>query len=298
MRYLLITALMLSLVIASCKSKSKSFDLENDPIKIAKRAYELIMLLEGGDDINPDVAAEVQAITDLANNMSIFDKAIYDAELQQYYTGVKQYFRHIAKFKDTQIPMLVFFTFINDGEGIGLDKIIFEYDDSTQEININDLLEPLSDEFFVSTMPLHFWYYDFDDFFQLETNDYNFDGFMDIAIYNSAYSGASNYLHDIFMYNPEQKSYYHHKQLSALYLVWVEEETKTVKSRMKGGHAGLIYEEKEYKWDSGKLVLIHNEVQDYDPNTEKYIRITRILQADGRWSETSEIFTEEDFREE
>ncbi|MDR0442532.1 MAG: hypothetical protein LBH44_03900 [Treponema sp.] len=81
--------------------------------------------------------------------------------------------------------------------------------------------------------------------------------------------------------------------MSGLPTVWIDDETQTVKSHGKGGHAGLIYYYREYKWEYGQLMLMCSENQDYDEELDAYIRITRTLQ-NGVWIEQTETVWIED----
>ena len=123
------------------------------------------------------------------------------------------------------------------------------------------------------------WYFD------VSVNDYNFDNYMDIAILSSR--GVSNQVDEIFIYSPKTKSYSRNNKLSDIMNVWVDKETKILRSHVKGGHAGRLYESSEYKWEKDELVMIQSENQDYDDASGQYIRITKTLK-DGKWVEKRE----------
>jgi hypothetical protein len=53
----------------------------------------------------------------------------------------------------------------------------------------------------------------------------------------------------------------------------------------------MIYSFREFKWEQGKLTVIQEEEQDYDDNSDKYIRITRTLQ-NGKWVEQKKTVTD------
>ncbi|MCL2182773.1 MAG: fibrobacter succinogenes major paralogous domain-containing protein [Chitinispirillia bacterium] len=126
-------------------------------------------------------------------------------------------------------------------------------------------------------------------YFVVSLADYNFDNHMDIAIMSSR--GVSNQLDDIYIYDPQTKSYNRHNELSGIMNVWADKETKTLRSHAKGGHAGMIYNSVEYKWEKGVLTLIRSEDQDYDNSSETYIRITKTLQKGQMVQTTDTIYS-------
>ncbi|MDR0453291.1 MAG: lysozyme inhibitor LprI family protein [Deferribacteraceae bacterium] len=177
-----------------------------------------------------------------------------------------------VEFKNEKIPMTVYVTYDADEQEI-LNRLVFNYKGIKHTVPLTNFEEPLQ-----------CWT-------DISAADYNFDNCMDIAIDVSC--GSYNLSQKIFLYDPQTKKYEYHKELSEILGVWVDSETKTIKSHAKGGHAGLIYYFSEYSWKSGKLTLIQKESQDYDDNLGIYIRITRTLQ-NGVWKEKTEKFKEAD----
>ena len=183
---------------------------------------------------------------------------------------------HTVEFRDEKIPMTVYGDYdYSKNEGI-LDRLVFTYKGATQTVPLTGI---------------GFWNRD-TVFDLISVNDYNFDNYMDIAVNTSgsAYNTADN----IFLYDPQTKGYIYHEELSELIGVWIDGETQTIKTHMKGGHAGMLYNASEYKWENGQLTLVSTSNQDYDDSLELYILKTRTLQ-DGVWIEKTETFKEEDF---
>jgi len=189
-------------------------------------------------------------------------------------------FRHEAWFNDEPFPMTVFYSPLADG-GYNLDSLIFFYDNAVQAVRHQ-----------CAENPLLFWNNDPENFHMISLEDYNFDGYADISLH-SARSGASNLRFDIFLYHPQSKSYHYHHELSEMENIWVDSETQTVKSHGKGGHAGAIYYFREYRWDDGQFALVNSENQDYDSDSERYIRVSRTLQ-NGDWIQRTDTIRVED----
>lgn len=199
-------------------------------------------------------------------------------------TGKARHFAHYVTFNNKSIPMNIYYSNYDGVEHYDdlyfVKKFIFEYDGKIHTINMDGM------ENFPFNDPKSFDIID-------ASVDYNFDNYMDIAVLSGR--GAYHSWANIFIYNPRTQTFYHHDELSKMPDVWTDAESKTVKVHGKGGHAGLIYNFKEYKWENDQLKLIHSVSQDYDEELELYICITMTLQNNGAWEEKRETFKEEDF---
>jgi hypothetical protein len=186
-----------------------------------------------------------------------------------------------AEFNSEKIPITVFYSWDNDGEYYVTDRFVFRYDGREHSISLDDVSEkfPFSD-------PGDYGLIEF-------AADYNFDNYMDAAILSAR--GVRHSWYDIFIYNPQTKSFFHHKELSAENDIVTDSETKTLHVHGISGHAGLIYTYKKFKWVNDQLTLIYIVNQDYDYDTELYILTTRALQDNGAWTEQKQTFKEEDF---
>jgi hypothetical protein len=190
-------------------------------------------------------------------------------------------FRHEVWFNDVSFPMTVFYSPLSDG-GYSLDSLVFIYDGARQAVHLHDLDEPL-----------HIFDFDPDNFHHITVSDFNFDGYMDIQIYDILRSGASNMRYKFFLYNPQSKAYYYHHELSEMDEVWADAETQTVKTRGSGGDGGMTYSFREYKWVGSELTLIRSENQEKDGASERFIRTTRTLQ-NGEWVQQTDTISVED----
>ena len=157
-------------------------------------------------------------------------RKITEHEFKVYPTGFK--------------PINIFYTPDEEG-GHTLDRLEFIYDKKVHSVNLHGTIEPLI-----------FWSYDPENFYHLKLTDYNFDEHKDIAIRSTTRSGASTDRYEIFMYNPKTKDYNHHKELSELDGLWVDEDTKTVKMSARSD-MDVIFE--EYRWEGEKLVLVRKD---------------------------------------
>ncbi|MDR3001715.1 MAG: hypothetical protein LBU89_10675 [Fibromonadaceae bacterium] len=114
-------------------------------------------------------------------------------------------------------------------------------------------------------------------------DDFNFDGYIDVAVLSNR--GVSNEAYNYFIYNPQTQSYHRSEVLSGLMNASFDKETKTVKAHNSSG-AGMYYEGETYKWNGDKLTLIQSVKQ--APNEDDVlIRTTRTLQ-DGEWVEQTD----------
>ncbi|MCL2764939.1 MAG: leucine-rich repeat domain-containing protein [Treponema sp.] len=190
-------------------------------------------------------------------------------------------FAHNIQFNNQTISITVYATWYTDDDYGTLDNFTFEYRGKKHNL----MLSESEIGFYFTEQP------DLDDLFWI--TDFNFDNYMDIAIYSSAASGTSNLRHKVYMYNPPAQEFYHHEELSDMSHLSVDTENKIISEFGKGGHAGLIYVFAQYKWENEELSPIHSERQDYDYESELYIRTTRTLQ-NGSWTEQIETFRDED----
>ena len=182
--------------------------------------------------------------------------------------------------------MTVFYSVVADEE-YRLDSLTFWYDNAMQTVRLNRL-----------ETPLIFWNIDPYEFQLVSFDDYNFNGYLDVAVFNTIYSGSYNSAYEIFLYDPKKKNYTYHPALSEMLGAWVDAETKTIKTHSKGGHAGLIFYFAEYRWDKGNLMLIQSVTQDWSDELDKYVLVTRTLQKDGSWEEMKTLRTTEEIERE
>jgi len=181
-------------------------------------------------------------------------------------------------FNNETIPMTVYYShYADDPSYYVMESLSFEYDGKNHSISLDGL----------ETFPFE----DSDNFDLVGVADYNFDNYMDIAIL--AGQSVKGSWDQIFIYNPQKKSYYRHEELSEMPYIWIDNDTNSIKMHGNNGHAGLLYTSEEYKWVNGQLTLIYRAVQDYNEELEKYVLTIKTLQ-NGVWAEETETFTEEE----
>ena len=250
-----------------------------NPLTLAQRAFDLIMQLEGKDDHDPAVVEAMSRLEETVEELPQADQWLYYRKIQQLYIGEPLYVNTV-EFNNEKIPITVFCTFDPDfWLNAYIDGLEFIYDGARQIVRIEggEEMMPINDN-------------DPNNFDRVSVGDYNFDGFMDIAVFMQTGFG-SNEQYAIYLYNPQTKSYHRHEELSGMWGVSTDTGMKTIKTFAKTGAAG--YTTGEYKWNNGQLTQIRREDMDYDDELEKYIRITQTLE-NGVWVEKTEMLNEED----
>jgi len=190
---------------------------------------------------------------------------------------------HNAIFKNQIIPMTVFYHYDDDGGYYFTEKITFDYNGDNHTLDIPEDSYPYNSIGEDST-------------YNIAVDDFNFDGYMDIAIYNG--SGNTTFWYNYFIYDTKGKRYDYNEELSGLPNIFVNEETQTLNLHTNDGHAGLMYTSSDYKWINGKLTLMRTDNQDYDPDRDIYILTSGVLNNNGVWEEKKQQFTEAQLLEE
>jgi len=190
---------------------------------------------------------------------------------------------HNVTFKNQTIPMIVFYHSNDEGRYYFTEKITFGYNGDNHTLDIPEDWYPYNSIGEDST-------------YNIAVNDFNFDGYMDIAIYNG--SGTSTFWYNYFIYNTKGKRYEYNEELSGLPNIFVNVETQTLNLHTNDGHAGLMYTSSDYKWIDGKLTLMRRDNQDYDPDRNIYILTSGVLNNNGVWEEKKQQFTEAQLLEE
>jgi hypothetical protein len=228
-----------------------------------------------GDFENDGDGVEWTLIYDPAINMLTYGGSPFKKQSDDGLTSDAEALElhHVVGFNDVEINIHIFYSAVSEG-GYGLDSLVFRYGGVMQTVvagmNVNDPNE-------LSNL--------------ISVDDYNFDGYMDIAILVSG--AANNTIHTIFLYNPQTKVYDYHEELSEMMGVTIDNEKQLLSSFSKGGHAGAIYYHGQFKWDNGQLTLIYSENQDWDDASQRYIRTTRTLQ-NSEWTQQTDTIRRED----
>jgi hypothetical protein len=90
----------------------------------------------------------------------------------------------------------------------------------------------------------------------METADYNFDGYYDLALETAFKQGNASYC--IWLYNPKTRRFVASQQLSQLANTRPDPKTKTVISYSKG-ECGPCYRQETYRWSKGHLIPVREE---------------------------------------
>jgi hypothetical protein len=186
---------------------------------------------------------------------------------------------YTVQFNNETIPMTVYYSRAVDGEYHVIDGVIFEYDGKKHTISLGGLEE----------VPID----DLDNFNSIEVADYNFDDFMDIGFSLCWGRGTRHSWQEIYLYNQHNQKYYYHAELSAMPDVEINDETRTLRSIINSGHAGLLFTDSEFKWENGQLTLINRISTDYDDDLDEYLLTTRTL-SNGVWNEQTQTLKGKD----
>ena len=155
-----------------------------------------------------------------------------------YREGEIQYIQQTIEFNDQRIPINIFYS-KKEYDSFSLDRAVFTYDGVTQTVNLDGIAV----------------YFDGVEFaFRVSANDFNFDDFMDIHIIDIFGMNSNN---DIFLYNPQSKSYYHNKELSLRGSINVYKEKKSImQTEIVDADPDTIIS--EYQWENRQLALIYS----------------------------------------
>lgn len=102
--------------------------------------------------------------------------------------------------------------------------------------------------------------------------DMNFDGYKDIRLLNL--SGATgNKVYNFWLFDPSKNIFVKNEDLSSLSNPTPNPQSKTIETYSVGGMTGCIYRYETYKFDeTGKLILIRFEKQDYAEETKSFVK--------------------------
>ena len=168
---------------------------------------------------------------------------------------------HTVHFKNEEITMTVFRSPNYDGY-LDVDSLTFQYDGVKQTLRFQGTEE-------ITSYSPGYGYY-------LAAGDYNFDGYMDIIIESE--TGGDNFYYDIYLYNPEKKRFFHHKELSDMTGIQADEETRTIRMYSVGDVEGQTYSMYKYSWMGDELELFYKEDRHFDFDIEKYILVVQSLE--------------------
>lgn len=186
------------------------------------------------------------------------------------------------EFNKHVIPIKVCASFTKDGFG-NVDSLIVTFREKTHKIYV-----PENDFFLNQTNDILSLSYN------IRLDDYNFDNYPDIAIYNTN-SGLKNIMENIYIYNPEENGYFRNVILSKSSNCSIDTTNQTISTFGQGGMASMIYGSTTYIWEDDNLIAIKNINQDYIDSLDVFVKKTRRL-VEETWTLSIDTLTEEQAR--
>lgn len=124
----------------------------------------------------------------------------------------------------------------------------------------------------------------------VDTVDINLDGRADLR-QRTIRGATGNVLYRWWLFDPDSGRFVHSPEYSReIGAHTLDRERRRITTRSHGGHAGAIFEETTFEPRGRELVRVRSISQDFDPETERYIRRTGSHQ-DGGWVEQMDTFT-------
>lgn len=237
-----------------------------------------VMMFPGGVNI---LANGRLVKTDVMKDRIYAGRDVPSSDADFYYREAAQtesarifYLQKTMTFNNELIPITVFYS--HSESAWDQNKIVFIYDGITQTISLGGMALPFDSE---------------GGYYSISSDDFNFDGFLDVHFWTGGqYSGNSN----IFLYNPQSKSYSLNDELSGEgynYIIEVNNEKQTIRQCVTYPHPvddNVVYKSSEYKWENKQLKLIREEWVKMIEAYREYTSIVRTLQNDGTWTEVTE----------
>jgi uncharacterized protein YecT (DUF1311 family) len=91
--------------------------------------------------------------------------------------------------------------------------------------------------------------------------DMNFDGYADLQLLTLR-AATGNTRSAYWLYDPSKGTFEPHEELSGLISAVADPRAKLVRTHEKGGAAGLIFDDADYRWEGGRLVKVRELTQD------------------------------------
>jgi len=193
---------------------------------------------------------------------------------------------HNVEFNKELIPINVYAS-VNSLDGYGqFDSLVFFYKGNKHSISLASrelgLFYPIS----IMREDL------------IMVDDFNFDGYMDIGIFNTEASGVKNTTYEIYLYYPKEKRYYYARELSGMANLFIDKDRKILSMFWVGGRRSLIFGYSEYKWvkDDSKHLgekseLVYSVSQESLYPLDLFVRKTNTL-INGVWKAQIDTLTE------
>ena len=199
---------------------------------------------------------------------------------------------HNVEFNNEEIPLNIYASFYARGDYFGqIDSLVFMYDGKKHNVWFtNRDLEMFN--------PTNIMRGDL-----IVINDYNFDGYMDIGIFNALASGTKNKTYETYLYYPKEKKYFYAKELSGMANLYVDKEREILSMFWAGGMASMVFGYSEYKWVEDDSLLLGSKLESiYSVNQESlyplelFVRKTNTL-INGVWKTQIDTLTSEQARD-
>lgn len=123
----------------------------------------------------------------------------------------------------------------------------------------------------------------------LRAIDVNFDGYKDLVLLDW-YGATGNKGYSFYTFDRLSTSFIFNTDLGGLENPQFDDTNKRIRTHSVGGMAGNIYRNETYKYENGKLKLIHAVYQDFDQNTDHFIRKTKHMRNGQLKDSTTIIF--------
>jgi len=118
-------------------------------------------------------------------------------------------------------------------------------------------------------------------------DDYNFDGYNDIYIFNNEEAGANNRAQTIWLYNPKTEKYEKDLFLSKLNIWSVDNKNKTITSGWRTG--AQIYSTITYQLNKGKFIKIATE-DSYRNDSNNTVIVRKRILIGNKWIEEKQEY--------
>jgi|WetSurMetagenome_2_1015567.scaffolds.fasta_scaffold88471_2 hypothetical protein len=124
----------------------------------------------------------------------------------------------------------------------------------------------------------------------IEFNDFNFDGYLDLYVYDGC-AILGNCYGKIYLYNRDLKKFVHDPAFDEMTSVYADKEKKEIRS-FNQCCGGSESETKIYTYYDGKLTLIKNISKSYNNKTSKFKYIFKEYDKNGKLFNSKEIISD------
>ncbi len=96
--------------------------------------------------------------------------------------------------------------------------------------------------------------------------DFNFDGYPDLRIWNAEASGATNHSYFVYLFDPQKRQFFEEPTFPDGGFPEIDKEKKLLLTHSNGGHAGLIGSNESYRYVNGKYIKADTEHREWVPD--------------------------------